>query len=124
MISIVDDDRSCRDALKTFAKSLGYEADTFASAEEFLQSDRVDDTSCLIVDVNMPGLSGLELQSQLIAQGNLTPIIFITGLPEQTIQAKAIKAGAVGFLCKPFKDECLINHLDTALKRDKREGAE
>jgi FixJ family two-component response regulator len=124
MISIVDDDQSCRDAINRFVKSLGYEADTFASAEEFLQSDSVDDTSCLILDVNMPGLSGLELQSHLIAQGNLTPIIFITGAPEQTMQAKAIKAGAVGFLCKPFKDECLINYLDTALKRDNDEGAE
>jgi FixJ family two-component response regulator len=97
-------------------KSIGYRADTFASAEEFLQSDRVKDTSCLILDVNMPGLGGIELQRQLVAQGNFTPIIFITAVPEERTQAKAIKAGAVGFLSKPFKEECLIDHLNVALK--------
>ena len=100
-------------------RSFGYGADAFASAEEFLQSDRLNDTSCLILDVNMPGLSGIELQKQLIAQGNRMPIIFITAVPEETTRAKALKAGAVGFLSKPFREEWLINHLDVALKRDK-----
>jgi FixJ family two-component response regulator len=124
MISIVDDDRSFRDATRRLVKSLGYRADTFASAEEFLQSDRVNDTSCLILDVNMPGLSGIELQSQLVAQGNFTPIIFITAVPEKRMRDKAFKAGAVGFLSKPFKEECLINHLDVALKSNNGEGSE
>ena len=119
MISIVDDDRSLREATKGLVRSFGYGADAFASAEEFLQSDRLNDTSCLILDVNMPGLSGIELQKQLIAQGNRMPIIFITAVPEETTRAKALKAGAVGFLSKPFREEWLINHLDVALKRDK-----
>ena len=124
MISIVDDDPSFRDATRRLVKSLGYGADTFASAEDFLQSDRVNDTSCLILDVNMPGLSGIELQSHLTAQGNRTPIIFITAAPEETIRAKALKAGAIGFLSKPFKEECLIDHLDAALKSRNEEDSQ
>jgi FixJ family two-component response regulator len=119
MISIVDDDRSLREATKGLVRSFGYGADAFASAEEFLQSDRVNDTSCLILDVNMPGLSGIELQNHLIAQGNRMPIIFITAVLEEATRAKALKAGAVGFLSKPFREEWLINHLDTALNRKK-----
>ena len=119
MISIVDDDRSLREATKGLVRSFGYGADTFASAEEFLQSDRLNDTSCLILDVNMPGLSGIELQNQLIAQGNRMPIIFITAVPEASTRDKALKAGAVGFLSKPFREEWLINHLDVALNRGK-----
>jgi FixJ family two-component response regulator len=121
MISIVDDDRSLREATKGLVRSFGYGADAFASAEEFLQSDRVNDSSCLILDVNMPGLSGIELQSQLIARGNRMPIIFITAVPEETTRAKAIEAGAIGFLSKPFREEWLINHLDLALNRDRAE---
>ena len=78
MISIVDDDESVREATKGLVRSLGYGAATFASAEEFLQSNEINDTECVISDVQMPGLSGVELQSQLIAQGNRTPIIFVT----------------------------------------------
>jgi FixJ family two-component response regulator len=119
MISIVDDDRSLREATKGLVRSFGYGADTFASAEEFLQSDRVNDTSCLILDVNMPGLSGIELQNQLIARGNYMPIIFITAVLEESTRAKALKAGAVGFLSKPFREEWLIDRLDVALNREK-----
>ena len=121
MISIVDDDRSLREATKGLVRSFGYGADAFASAEEFLQSDRLNDTSCLILDVNMPGLSGIELQRQLIARGNRMPIIFITAVPEESTRDKALKAGAIGFLSKPFREEWLIDHLDVALKRDKAE---
>jgi FixJ family two-component response regulator len=117
MISIVDDDRSLREATRGLVRSFGYGADTFASAEEFLQSDRVNDTSCLILDVNMPGLSGIELQRQLIEQGNRMPIIFITAIPEETTRAKALDAGAIGFLSKPFREEWLIDRLDVALNR-------
>jgi FixJ family two-component response regulator len=119
MISIVDDDRSLREATKGLVRSFGYGADTFASAEEFLQSERVNDTSCLILDVNMPGLSGIELQNQLIARGNRMPIIFITAVLEESTRAKALKAGAVGFLSKPFREEWLIDRLDVALNREK-----
>jgi FixJ family two-component response regulator len=124
LISIVDDDRSFRNAIGRLVKSLGYQAGIFASAEEFLQSDRVSDTACLILDVKMPGLSGIELQTQLIARGIFTPIIFVTAVPEERIRAKAIKAGAVGFLGKPIKEESLIDHLNVALKGNSGTGSE
>jgi FixJ family two-component response regulator len=117
MISIIDDDQPFREATKRLVQSLGYAAVAFGSAQEFLQSDRVDSSACLILDVKMPGLSGIELQSRLIAQGNRTPIIFITSVTEEAIHARAIAAGAIGFLTKPFKEEQLINHLDSVLKR-------
>jgi FixJ family two-component response regulator len=118
MISIVEDDESLREATKGLIRSLGYAAATFSSAEEYLRSDRVRDTSCLITDVQMPGMSGVDLQDRLIAEGRRTPIIFMTAYPEERIRARALGAGAVGFLSKPFDDECLIRCLDRALKRD------
>jgi FixJ family two-component response regulator len=116
VISIVDDDESVREATSALVRSLGYAAATFASAEDFLESDRVNDTSCLITDVQMSGLSGVELQSRLIADGRLMPIIGVTAHPEESIRAQMLRAGAVGFLSKPFHDECLIDCLTTALK--------
>ena len=116
MISIVDDDEAVRNAISTLVRSLGYVAATFASAEDFLESDRVNDTSCLITDVQMPGLSGVELQSRLITDGRLMPIIGVTARPEESIRTQMLRAGAVGFLCKPFSDACLIDCLATALK--------
>jgi FixJ family two-component response regulator len=115
MISIIDDDESVRDATKGLLRSLGYGASAFASVEDFLQSGRVDDTSCLITDVQMPGLSGVELQSLLIAQGNRTPVIFMTANPEQAIRTGVMNAGAVGLLSKPFEEQNLIDCLNTAL---------
>ena len=109
VISIVDDDQSMRDATSALVRSLGFATATFASAEDFLESARVDDTSCLITDVQMPGLSGVELQSRLIAQGRHMPIIGVTAHPEESIRTQMMEAGAVGFLSKPFNDECLIN---------------
>ncbi len=123
MISIVDDDASVREATRRLVKSLGLSAVTFASAEEFLQSDRMNDTACLIADVQMPGVSGVELQSLLIARGDRTPIIFVTAFPEERTRARALDAGAVGFLAKPFDEQCLIRHLDTALSRGKGRDA-
>jgi FixJ family two-component response regulator len=115
VISIVDDDHSVREATKGLVRSLGYGAAAFASAEDFLQSDHVSDTACLITDVQMPGLSGVELQSRLIAQGNRTPVIFITAFPEERIRARALEAGAVGFLSKPFNEDRLIEYIHAAL---------
>ena len=115
MISIIDDDVSMRNATRRLVKSLGLNADTFASAEEFLESDRVNDTACVITDMQMPGLSGAELQSLLIAQGVNTPIIFITAFPDESLRRRALDAGAVGFLSKPFDEGRLINCLKTAL---------
>ena len=116
VISIVDDDQWVRKAISALVRSLGYAVATFASAEDFLESARVDDTSCLITDVQMPGLSGVELQSRLIADGRRIPIIGITAIPEESIRTQMLEAGAVGFLSKPFNDECLIDCLTTALK--------
>jgi FixJ family two-component response regulator len=119
MISIVDDSESVREATKRLLRSHGYGAATFASAEDFLQSDQVNDTSCLITDVQMPGLSGVELQSRLIAQGNRMPIIFVTASTEEKTRAHALKAGGIGFLTKPFNVDRLIECIHTALANHK-----
>ncbi|MGB2659407.1 MAG: response regulator, partial [Pseudolabrys sp.] len=102
MIAIVDDDDSFRRATTSFVRSLGYGTATFDSAEAFLGSDSIHDTDCLITDVQMPGMTGIELQDRLIAQGHRLPVIFITAFPEMTARAQALAAGAVGFLAKPF----------------------
>ena len=116
MISIVDDDEAVRVATGSLVRSLGYVAATFASAEEFLNSDRLIDTSCLISDVQMPGMSGVELHSRLTANGYRMPVILVTAFPEEKVRARALKAGAVAFLTKPFSDEKLITCLESALK--------
>lgn len=115
LISIVDDDESMRESTKGLVRSLGYQAAAFASAEEFLQSDSLDSTSCLIADVQMPGLSGIDLQRWLIDRGVQMPTIFITAFPEEATRVRAVKAGAVGYLGKPFSEESLLKCLDTAL---------
>jgi FixJ family two-component response regulator len=117
LISIVDDDESIREATKGLVRSLGYQAATFSSAEDFLQSDSVDSTSCLITDVQMPGLSGIDLQRRLIDRGTQMPTIFITAFPGDPTRALAMKAGAVGYLGKPFSEESLIQCLNSALGR-------
>jgi FixJ family two-component response regulator len=124
VISIVDDDKSVREATKALVRSLGYTAATFASAEEYLQSERVRDTSCLILDVQMPGMNGVDLQERLIADGTRTPVIFMTAFPEERTRARVLGAGAVGFLSKPFDDERLIECLDKALGTRASEPAE
>ena len=121
MISIIDDDPSVLEATDGLVRSLGYRAATFASAEDFLQSDRVDETACLITDVQMPGLSGVELQSVLIARGNHTPMIFITAFMEEKTRRRALEAGAIGFLGKPFDEARLIEYLEAALQCPKGE---
>ena len=117
LISIIDDDASVRVATNRLVRSLGYVAHTFASADGFLQSPHVNDTACVIADVQMPGMSGIELQSHLIAQGRSVPMIFITAFPEESIRSRALKAGAVCFLSKPFDGTILIECIDIALKR-------
>jgi FixJ family two-component response regulator len=115
MISIVDDDASVREATKALVRSLGHGAATFASAEEFLSSARGHETSCLITDVQMPGMTGIELQGRLNAAGRNCPVIFITASSDANIRAKALAAGALGVLGKPFSAETLIACLDGAL---------
>jgi FixJ family two-component response regulator len=115
VIAIVDDDDSFRHATMSFIRSLGYAVVQFASAESFLKSDRLAETDCLISDVQMPGMNGLELQRKLIAGGNHLPIIFLTAFPEIKARAQAVAAGAIGFLAKPFNDEMLITCLNEAI---------
>jgi FixJ family two-component response regulator len=117
IISIIDDDESVRLAVKSLVRSLGLIARTFASAEEFLQSPHVDDSSCLITDVQLPGMNGLKLQSLVLAQGRRMPIIFVTAFPEERIRGRALAAGAAGFLSKPFDGQTLITLVEGALKR-------
>jgi FixJ family two-component response regulator len=116
VISIIDDDESVREATKGLIRALGYNAATFASAEEYLQSDRISDSACLITDLHMPGMSGADLQDRLIADGHRIPIIFMTAYSEEKVRARVLDAGAFGFLRKPFDDEHLIECLDKALK--------
>jgi FixJ family two-component response regulator len=115
LISIVDDDEEMREATKGLIRSLGYQAATFASAEEFLQSDSVDNSSCLIADVQMPGLSGIDLRRDLIARGIKMPTIFITAFPEEGARLRALTAGAIGYLGKPFSEDSLLECLNRAL---------
>ena len=116
IVSIVDDDKSVRDAMRTLVNSFGLEANTFACAEAFLESGRVEETCCLITDWQMPGMSGVELQELMMANGYSTPIIFITAFPEERIRSRVLRAGAVGFLAKPFADESLMGCLERALR--------
>ena len=116
MIAIVDDDVVVRGAMKSLMRSLGHDASTFGSAEEFLNSEQFSRTSCLITDLHMPGLSGLDLQERLIAQGHRFPIIFLTAYPDEGVRMRAMKAGAVGFLTKPCNHGHLLDCLAKALK--------
>jgi FixJ family two-component response regulator len=118
VICIVDDDESVREATGNLVRSLGYIVATFNSAEEYLRSDRVHDTACLITDVMMPGMNGIELQKRLIADGRRTPIIFRTAHPEEQARRRALEAGALGFLSKPFDDDRLIHYIDQAFQGD------
>jgi len=115
LIAIVDDDESVRVGTTSLVRSFGYEVQTYASAEDFLQSQERLSTSCLISDVQMPGLGGLELQKLLAAENSQTPIIFITAFPDAQVRTQALQAGAVCFLSKPFDGETLIECLENAL---------
>src|ERR1700747_1487670 len=115
-ISIVDDDDSLRDSLNNLIRSVGFRAQGFASAEEFLNSSRLHDTQCLILDVRMRGMSGLDLQRHLVAANSQIPIVFITSHADDDAQARALQAGAVAFLYKPFREEELLNAIDAAIK--------
>jgi FixJ family two-component response regulator len=116
MIAIIDDDASVRAATYRLVRSLGYIAHTFVSAEQFLRSSQLNGTCCVISDVQMPGMSGIELQNLLQTQARKLPIIFITAFPEASVRAQALEAGAVCFLSKPFDAEILIEYLDAAVK--------
>ena len=116
LISIVDDDDFFRNSLDNLIRSVGFRVQGFSSAEAFLNSDQVRDTACLILDVRMPGMSGLQLQRQIVAANWRIPIIFITSYADGDARAKALEAGAVDYLYKPFREEDLINAIHVALK--------
>jgi FixJ family two-component response regulator len=117
-ISVVDDDESIRRTTTFLIESFGFRAAGFESAEHFLKSGQLHDTSCLIVDVQMPGMSGLELQSELASAGYKIPIIFITAYENRASRQQAMHAGAVAFLGKPFSDEQLLQTVRSALGHD------
>jgi FixJ family two-component response regulator len=117
VIAVIDDDASVRTATDNLLSSHGYLVDTFASAEEFLQSARLKDSSCIIADVQMSAMSGLDLLDHMRAQGYAAPFIFITAFPEASVRARAMKAGAIGFLAKPFTGLALLDCVKTALNR-------
>jgi len=117
-ISVVDDNESARTAIQGVLKSVGWQARSFPSAEEFLESGQLRETACLITDLRMPGMSGLELQSRLVEEGWRMPIIFVTAHGDSRMQTRAMKAGARAFLGKPFDDEVLLEEVRTALEID------
>jgi len=116
LISIVDDDDALRNSLDDLIRSIGFRTQGFPSAEAFLSSNQARDTACLILDVRMPGMNGIDLQRQIVAANWRIPIIFITSHADDHARARALKAGAVAFLYKPFREEELLNALDAALK--------
>jgi FixJ family two-component response regulator len=119
LIVIVDDDRDTSDGLNALFDSMGYISAAFVSAEDYLSSKLKADTGCLILDVHLPGMSGPDLQSHLIADGNCIPTVFITGRFEQNVRNRVIAAGAIDYLTKPFPAESIINCIDKALGAEK-----
>ena len=117
-VFVVDDDDGVRAAIQGLLKSAGLRCECFASAEEFLRRNRADGPSCLVLDVSLPGVSGLEFQRELAAAGVQIPIIFITGHGDIPMTVKAMKSGAMEFLTKPFNDKTLLDAIQQALERD------
>jgi len=116
LVSIVDDDLLVREAIGDLVKSLGYEALTFKSVEDFLESDQAARTACVITDVQMPGLSGLDLLERLLADGYCTPIILVTAYPRPEARERALNAGAIAFLSKPVEEKSLISAVRSAMQ--------
>ena len=123
-IFVVDDDTSVRTALKRLIRSLGFTVETFDSAQSFLEREPYDGPSCLILDIRMPGTSGIELQNELAQAKVLIPIIFITGHGNIQMSVQAMKAGALDFIEKPFEDQQLVDAIHTAIERSKQDRAE
>lgn len=115
MISVVDDDDSVRESLQGLIRSLGLAVRSFASAEEFLSSGQFEDTDCLILDVRLPGMNGLELQRRLVSGNQQIPIVFITAHDDEGARSQAVRDGAVDYLFKPFPEDALLKAINTAL---------
>src|SRR5882724_7223704 len=122
-VLVIDDDASIRDSLSNLIRSMGLKVQTFVSAQEFLASQRPDAPSCLVLDVQLPGLSGLDLQQELAKRVVQIPIIFITGHGDIPMTVRAMKAGAVDFLRKPFSEEALLNSVRSAVASRREEKA-
>jgi FixJ family two-component response regulator len=116
LISIVDDDESVREAVKGLVNALGFRAEAFASAEDFLKSERVQGTSCLITDLQMPGMTGLQLHMRLVESGRAIPTIVITAYPDDRSRARAADAGIACHLTKPFSEDALLGCIRSALE--------
>ena len=119
IVFVVDDDPSIREAIENLVKLAGLRVETFGTAQEFLRSKRPDLPGCVVLDVELPGLSGLDLQRELAAHGIKLPIIFITGYGDIPMSVRAMKAGALEFLTKPFSDQDLLDAIQQALERDR-----
>ena len=119
IVYVVDDDSSVREAIKSLIRSVGLRVETFGTAQEFLKSTRLDAPGCVVLDVRLPGLSGLDLQRELAAHGINLPVIFITGHGDIPMSVRAMKAGALEFLTKPFRDQDLLDAIQHALERDR-----
>lgn len=117
VISVIDDDASVRAATDNLLSSHGYQVHTFASAVDFLKSARLGNSSCVVADVQMPVMSGLDLLTHMRTLGNNAPFVFITAFPDDSVRARALKAGAICFLAKPFAGPVLINCIENALNR-------
>ena len=120
MVFVVDDDLPMRESLKNLIRSVGLQVEAFASAQEFLHSQRPNMPGCLVLDVRLPGLSGLDLQKRMVEADMAIPVIFITGHGDIQMTVQAMKAGAVEFLTKPFRDQDLLDAIQLALERDRK----
>ena len=116
LVSVVDDDESVRESLPDLLKEFGFEVQTFASAEEFLASEFLDRTECLLLDITMPGMSGPELHHELARQRRSIPVVFITANADDSVRPQLLEAGAVACLFKPFTDSALLDAVTTALR--------
>jgi FixJ family two-component response regulator len=117
LIAIVDDEEAVRKAIERLLKSAGLKAEAFASAEVFMQSGRLNDAACVIVDMRLGGMTGLQLQRRLAKSGHRKPIVFITALDSPEVRARALRAGAIDVLRKPFSDEALLQAIQVALTK-------
>jgi FixJ family two-component response regulator len=115
LVSVVDDNESVRDSLPDLLQQVGFAVQSFASAEAFLASEAVDETSCLILDVGLPGMTGPDLQQELARRGNPVPIVFITAQDDESLRPRLVGLGAAACLFKPFSDDALLEAVDVAL---------
>ena len=122
LISIVDDDESVREATQSLMRALGFPAESFPSAGDFLSSDDLDSTRCLIADVQMPGMTGLELHNHLVATGHPIPTVLITAYPSDAIRSRALQAGVIAYLTKPFREDELLGYIESAIAGSERSG--